>query len=144
MQYDDCLNFSSERLKLFIIFSTSFTKKISMKNRSLLQVIAALSVVFLLTALSSCKNQYNISVQQIDSLLNANQEVHILLPEGTNIELVESGSKKRGENQVPGTDGNTQMEKDVFSGIRQTMGTAIMNAYAGTSYKCPPYCEIIL
>lgn len=117
-----------------------------MKNRSITRMLAVFLSILFFTALYSCEHvQYNVSASQIDSLLNANQEVHILLPEGTTIEFVETGEgRKHGENRSNGSGNYSQAEKDLFSTIRQTMGTSIMSAYASTTFQCPPYCEIVL
>lgn len=121
-----------------------------MKNAGTKNFLFLISVLFVLLTINSCKEEpsihYIVSVSEIDSLLSANGEVHILLPEGTMIELPESGNtiekKRTGENMSPGLD----QQKNVFGTIRQTLGTSIMNANAATAgpWKCPPYCEVVL
>jgi hypothetical protein len=85
-----------------------------MKNKTTFYPLAAILVILSITMLCSCKKQYNISVQQIDSLLNANQEVHIMLPRETNIDLVGPEGKQRGENHAPGST-ETPLWKKMYS-----------------------------
>ena len=118
-----------------------------MKNTSPSRLLFLAMFLSIVLGMYSCVEKevhYDVSLKQIDSLLNTDGEVHILLPTGTNIELVESGNKQKGENRTPGSNGNSQAEKDVFSGIKKTMGTQIMSAYATGTFQCPPYCEIVL
>src|SRR6185436_8004357 len=108
-------------------------------NTTILRLFIFEFLAIMMLGMYSCETKvvhYDVSLQQIDSLLNANGEVHIQLPTGTNIELVESGDKQKGQNMSPGSNGNNHVSKDVFSGIRQTIGTQIMSAYAVGTYQC--------